>query len=182
MSRRTVPPGAKLLASVLYRDEARFDDARARFEARVGPVGRVSEPFPFDFTRYYEAEMGAPLVRRFVVAAGTVPRDRLPAVKRIAESIETGMSVGGRRTVNVDPGLLTPENFVLATGKNYSHRIYLGDGVFADLTLVYAGGGYKPLPWTYPDYASEPVRGFLSEVRKELGDASWRDKENPPCG
>jgi hypothetical protein len=69
--------------------------------------------------------------------------------------------------VNLDPGLLTPENFILATGKNFSHRVYLGNGVFADLTLVYRNGGFHPLPWTYPDYASEEVRSLLRDLRRE---------------
>lgn len=182
MSRRTVPAGAKLVASVLYRDESRFEEARDRFGRLVAPVERVGGPLPFDRTEYYEKEMGAPLVRKFIVAEGTVPRDCLAAVKLAAESIEIAMSVGGRRTANIDPGLLTPESFILATGKNYSHRVYLRDGIFADLTLVYGKGGYRPLPWTYPDYASEPVRGFLSEVRERMRAAAGDVKENPTCG
>lgn len=70
--------------------------------------------------------------------------------------------------MNLDPGLVTPENFILATGKNFSHRIYLRDGVFADLTLVYRKGEYRALPWTYPDYASREIRDLLKGVRAEF--------------
>ncbi len=182
MSRRAVPPPAKLLASIIYRDEERFAVARDLFAERIGAVERVSGPFPFDFTEYYAREMGAPLARRFVVAAGVVARDSLAAAKAAAEKIEEALAVGGRRTVNVDPGLLTEESFILATGKNYSHRVYLRDGVFADLTLVYRKGAYRALPWTYPDYASDAVRAFLSDVRAAYRESRGRGAEGRPCG
>jgi hypothetical protein len=84
--------------------------------------------------------------------------------------------------VNLDPGLLTEENFILATGKNYSHRVYLRDGVFADLTLVYRKGEYLPLPWTYPDYASPAIREFLAQVREELREGRKREGGESQCG
>ena len=71
--------------------------------------------------------------------------------------------------VNIDPGYLLHERFVLATGKNYSHRIHIGKGIYADLTLIFARGRYEPLPWTYPDYASENMLTFLKQVRKKYG-------------
>ncbi len=182
MSRRAVPPPAKLLASVIYRDEERFADARDLFARRFGAVERVSGPFPFDFTEYYAREMGTPLVRRFVVAADLVARDSLAAAKAAAEGIEDALAVGGRRTVNVDPGLLTGESFILATGKNYSHRVYLRDGVFADLALVYRKGAYRALPWTYPDYASDAVRAFLADVRSAYRESRGRAAEGRTCG
>ncbi len=182
MSRRAVPQPAKLLASVIYRDEERFAEARRLFAERIGAVERVSDPFPFDFTEYYAREMGAPLARRFIVAADPVARDALAAVKEAAERIEDALAIDGRRTVNVDPGLLTEENFILATGKNYSHRIYLRDGVFADLTLVYERGAYRALPWTYPDYASATVRAFLADVRSAHREARGRATEERTCG
>jgi len=182
MSRRAVPPPAKLLASVIYRDEERFADARGLFAERIGTVERVSGPFPFDFTAYYAREMGAPLTRRFVVASGLVARDSLAAAKEAAERIEDALAVGGRRTVNVDPGLLTEESFILATGKNYSHRVYLRDGVFADLTLVYRKGEYRALPWTYPDYASDAVRAFLADIRAAYRASRGLGAEGGTCG
>jgi hypothetical protein len=156
-----------LVVSAIYREERRFEEAVPRVEAAVGPVRVVGEPFPFDRTDYYGKEMGTPLYRRFLAAGRPVPRNALAAIKVSMESVEAGLAECGRRTVNLDPGLLTPESFILATGKNYSHRVYLGEGVFADLTLVYRHGEYRSLPWTYPDYASEGVRSLLRELRRE---------------
>jgi hypothetical protein len=168
MSRRKIPPPAKLVVSVLYRDEARLASVLEGLAARFGPVEAMSPPFSFDRTDYYEEEMGAGLVRRFVVLRGTVGRDVLADAKLETESLEQANVEGGRRTVNIDPGLLAEENFVLATGKNHSHRVYLRDGVFADLTLLYRKGEYRALPWTYPDYASDEIRAYFAGVRSGL--------------
>jgi len=174
MSQRSSPAPARLLFSVIYREEEDFEKALRRIAGRMGEVACTSEPFPFDRTEYYNREMGTPLVRRFVVTNDPVSRDVLATVKLLAETIEQELSVGGKRTVNIDPGLLAEENVVLATGKNYSHRIYLRDGVFADLTLVFEKGEYRPLPWTYPDYASPAIRAFLGGLRRGNREARRR--------
>jgi len=167
LSVRSEPRPARLVVSVIYREERRFTETVPRVESVAGPVRAAGGPLPFDRTEYYGREMGAPLFRRFLAAGRAVPRGSLAPIKVAMESIEAEMSEGGRRTVNLDPGLLTPESFILATGKNFSHRVYLGNGVFADLTLVYRGGEFRPLPWTYPDYASDGVRSLLGELRRE---------------
>jgi hypothetical protein len=165
MSLRKVPSPARLLFSVIYREDGDFDHAVRTIHERIGRIEYASGPFPFDRTDYYEREMGAPLFRRFLLAADHVAREDLVRAKLAAETIEEEFSVHGKRNVNIDPGLLTDENVVLATGKNYSHRIYLRDGVFADLTLVFEKGEYRPLPWTYPDLASPEIRTFLTMLR-----------------
>ncbi len=182
MSRRKAPPHARLLVSAIYREEERFREALPGIATLLGPVERTSGPFPFDRTEYYEREMGAPLSRRFVVMERLVPRDALADAKIGAEDLEKELSANGMRTVNLDPGLLTEENFLLATGKNYSHRVYLRDGVFADLALVYRKGEYRPLPWTYPDLASDAIRSFLAEVREELREARKPEGRPSRCG
>jgi hypothetical protein len=126
--------------------------------------------------------MGSHLYRRFAVMETPVARDTLAEAKIQAEDLERRFSTEGKRTANIDPGILTEENFILATGKNYSHRVYLRDGVFADLTLVYQKDEYRPLPWTYPDLASEGIRQFLGEVRKELREARKIDRGRLQCG
>lgn len=182
MSRRRIPSPARLLVSVIYREEARLEKLLSGITDRFGAVKRTSVVFPFDRTDFYEKEMGGPLYRRFAVLERLVPRDALADAKVRAEELEREYSAGGKRTVNIDPGLLTEENFVLATGKNYSHRVYLQDGVFADLTLVYRNGEYLPLPWTYPDIASDGIRAFLSGVREELREARKIETGEIACG
>lgn len=184
MSRRRAPSPGKLFFSVIYGREERFREALAAMEETFGEVGEVSGPFPFDRTGYYAAEMGAPLARRFVVQAAPVSRDALADAKIAAEALERRFAEEGRRTVNIDPGLMTPENMLLATGKNYSHRVYLGRGVFADLTLMFGKEGCRTLPWTYPDYADPAVQAFLAGIRGRFLDTARNDDkgENPWAG
>ncbi len=182
MSRRKPPSSARLLVSVIYREEGRFEEALPAFADRFGAISSVSAAFPFDLTEYYGKEMGSPLFRRFAVIGGLVSRDALADAKIKAWELEGEFAEEGKRTLNIDPGLLTEENFLLATGKNYSHRVYMRDGVFADLTLVYTKGEYMPLPWTYPDMASVEIRAYLAEVREGLRDARKMESGEPLCG
>ncbi|MBW1804141.1 MAG: DUF4416 family protein [Deltaproteobacteria bacterium] len=80
-------------------------------------------------------------------------------------ALEQHYLVRGKRRVNIDPGYISMERLVLATGKNYTHRIYLAGGIYADLTLVFHKGSFKPLEWTYKDYATPEVIGFFNALR-----------------
>jgi hypothetical protein len=133
---------------------------------RVGPVDMVSAWMPFDYTRYYEDEMGGPLYRRMLAFAGLIEQDGLAGIKLITNQLEREYTKGDRRGINIDPGYLTPERLVLATGKNFTHRIYLKEGIFADLTLIYTKGDFQTLPWTYPDYADARMIRWLQQVRR----------------
>jgi hypothetical protein len=148
------------------KDESLFDAVAVELEKRYGPVDAVSSWFPFDFTGYYEKEMGAPLKRRLISFQNHLPAETLPDAKLAAIEIEAQFSKNGRRRVNIDPGFLTLERFVLATGKNYTHRIYLRSGIYADLTLLFTGGQFVTLDWTYPDYATDSIRAFLADARQ----------------
>jgi hypothetical protein len=131
-----------------------------------GTIDLESLIMPFDWTSYYEAEFGKDLKRIFLCLSELVPQDALKDIKHYTCKLEEELSSGGKRSVNIDPGILTAERLVLATGKNFPHRIYLGGGVYADLTLVYQKGSFCPLPWTYPDYASQEIIEFWNRVRR----------------
>lgn len=130
-----------------------------------GPVDLVSCWLPFSQTDYYTAEMGAPLFRRIMGFCELICQDGLPDIKKKTNEIEARFAGKGKRVVNIDPGYVAAERFVLATGKNYTHRIYLRDGIYADLTLIYQKGRFRSLDWTYPDYAGESIIRFLTAVR-----------------
>ncbi len=134
-------------------------------EKSFGRLEYLSGLMQFDQTDYYEAEMGKGLVRRFAAFSDLIAPDKLPEIKLTTNMIEKKLSKNKKRTVNIDPGLLSAERVVLATGKNYSHRIYLGQGIYADLTLIYKGGEFLPLQWTYPDYVSSEILGMFSILR-----------------
>lgn len=167
MSIPQAPRPAKLIVGVLLKDRGLFPDIASELEAAFGAFDVVSPWMAFDYTSYYEKEMGAPLWRRMLAFRTLIEQDRLADVKLAADAMEQTRSAGGRREANLDPGYLLLERLVLATGKNYSHRIYIGRGIYADLTLIYQRGAYRALPWTYPDYAGEPLRRFLVVVRRK---------------
>jgi hypothetical protein len=165
MSRPVSPRPAKLVVGAFTADRALLPRLAEDLEAHWGPIDIVSPWLPFDFTDYYRAEMGAPLFRRLVSFRTLLPQESLVAVKLATNRLEEQFRAPAGRRVNIDPGCLLLERFVLATGKNYSHRIYLGGGIYADLTLVYRQGSYRALPWTYPDYADPRMLAFLGRVR-----------------
>jgi hypothetical protein len=167
MSRPLPPQPAKLVIGMLLKDRALFAELAGRLAARFSPPDLVSPWIPFGYTSYYEKEMGAPLWRRVLSFSGWIAQDRLAQIKLAANALEQEYQAAGRRRVNIDPGYLLLERFVLATGKNFSHRIYIGQGIYADLTLVFRRGRFHPLPWTYPDYADAPLSGFLQRVRRK---------------
>jgi hypothetical protein len=96
-----------------------------------------------------------------------ISQDELAGIKIATNRIENRLAEDGRRKINIDPGYLLPSRFILATGKDYSHRIYIGEQIYADLTLMFTKSGFKTLEWTYPDYASEQVFRFLGQVREK---------------
>ncbi len=159
------PKPAKLVVGFFLRDKGLTAGLTRRLESGFGSIDVVSPWMPFDYTAYYEEETGAPLFRRLLVFKPLVAQEDLPGIKVATNAIEQSLVVDGRRRVNIDPGYLTLERFVLASGKNFSHRIYLGRGIYADLTLVYRHGQFEVLPWTYPDYGDLPLRRFLKKVR-----------------
>lgn len=166
MSTPSEPDDVKRIASLISKDEEIVDRALLSMEALFGPVDWKSPMLPFDRTRYYEREMGGPLVRVFVSFAHLMRPDTLVETKIGTNRLEDSFRVDGRRTVNVDPGYICLERLVLATGKNYTHRIYLHRGVFADLTLVYHQKGFRTLPWTFPDYADSGALELFNGLRE----------------
>ncbi len=167
MSRPRPPLPAKLVIGVFTRELELYPPVLAQLRALFGPVELVSPWFAFNRTSYYEPEMGTGLYRRMAAFAPLTGQERLPAVKEQSNALEARYSASGNRRVNIDPGYLLPERFVLATGKNYAHRIYIGRYTYADLTLIYQKGGFHSLAWTYPDYAQQNIQDFLHRVRNK---------------
>jgi hypothetical protein len=125
--------------------------------------------FQFKFTDYYYQEMGENILRVYFSFHRMIKRDELADVKLASNIFETKFADSqGRRKVNIDPGIVLPGNLTLATTKDSAHRIYIGKGIYAEITLIYEKGEYRSLPWTYPDYALKEIRHFFSEVRKQM--------------
>ena len=166
-------PPALLICGLLAADPGLFTEAETALEKEFGPVADRSLIVPFDFTEYYRPEFGPNLVRRWVGFHPPCSAVLLATAKLATIEIEKALAEAERRRVNLDPGLLTMHNLVLASTKDYSHRIYLRDGIRAELTLDYQHGAWQPLPWTYPDYRTEACLEFLARCRRRLRDAIY---------
>jgi len=177
MSTPTAPNPALLIMSIIFSPDtpdelgpsASYLQALHELQHSFGPLAGEGPIARFTQTDYYDREMGTGLLRQFVCFAHLVNREQLALIKLATNALEKDLSGDdGRRRVNLDPGLLSVENLVLATGKNFTHRIYLRDGIFAEVTLLFQGGRFQTLPWTYWDYAAPDVVNLLAAWRQEL--------------
>lgn len=144
-------------------------------EAEFGPLAAVSHAFDFTETDYYAAEMGIGLKKQFWAFAAPIDPGRLPAIKRQTnfwEAEYAGLKLHAEpRPLNLDPGYVTLAKLVLASTKDHAHRIYLGDGIYAEVTLAYRKNAWQPFDWTYPDYRRGDFHAFFDRCRQILRDA-----------
>jgi len=163
---REIPP-VKYFSGVILSRSRTLDDCLPAIERTFGPVDFKSAAMDFcRYSNYYNAEMGDGLVRHFIAFRNLGDRTRLPEIKQKAMALEQELAVDGKRTVNLDPGYMTLGQLFLASTKDNFFRIYLADGIFAEVTLYYKAGKYLNFPYTYPDYADEPYHRVMLEIRK----------------
>ena len=167
MSTPKRPDPAKLIIGMFMSDQAIFQTLLESLEKKFGPIDMVSPWFDFDYTDYYQREMGSSLFRRVAVFKDLIEQDALADIKVATNEIEAAWTNNGNRTVNIDPGCLLKSRFILATGKDFAHRVYIGKGIYADLPLMYKKGKFPDLDWTYPDYRGDAIKGFLEIARSK---------------
>ncbi len=159
-------PRVKLVIGFIYLDEAFFVKAKEKLIKIFGRVDFESPVLDFNYTDYYEAETGKPLKRKFISFAKLIPIADLYRIKLYTNRLEKRfLSAAGRR-VNIDPGYIDLAKLVLATTKDYAHRIYLGKGIFAEVTLSFKGSTFTPNEWTYPDYRTQAYLEAFNQIRK----------------
>jgi len=159
------PQPVKLVLPMLARQPALFNMACERLSFTYGRIDYTSIILPFDHTTYYEKEFGSGLQRQFVAFERLVDPGQLAEIKLLTNSLEQSLAVDERRTINLDPGYLSLAKFVLATTKDQSHRIYIGQGIYAEITLCYRHGEWRVCPWTYPDYRTAAYLLVIGELR-----------------
>jgi hypothetical protein len=163
------PAPALLVVAAFSRHPDALAWTRSALEAAYGPIAVIATPWSFHETDYYEATMGRGLLKQFLAFRELIRPDTLATIKLQTNEMEAAFAAGNSfpetRPLNLDPGLLTLGKFMLATTKDQGHRIYLRDGIFAEVTLRYQGGAFEPWPWTYADYRRPEVHAFLLEAR-----------------
>ena len=162
---------AKLVCGIIASDDGDFDRAEAVLSGLFGPIDGRSGRFPFDFSDYYEPEMGPGLSRAFVSFGALVPPETLSGIKLRTNALEEEVRLtadSARRVVNLDPGILTAAALIMATAKDFSHRVPLSGGIYGHLEFLFSRQGIRLLDWTYPDFRDGRYTPFFLEARKRL--------------
>lgn len=177
------PSPVKLMVGMLSADQSLMEEAAARLAELYGPIDIVSPTMPFNWTNYYRDEMGERLLRRFVAFERLIQPDEIAAIKLATNLLEEQFAAalaaagsGPPRPINLDPGYVSPSKLVLASTKDFAHRIYLADGIYAEVTLAYVRGRWQSHACTFPDYGSGTYDDFLTAVREALRAAQGRSE------
>jgi len=174
------PKPSKLFMSLLLTEDSVFQQGLQDLRLTFGETDFVSERFAFDLTDYYSKEMGPNLFRHFIAFEFLIPPSSLPEIKQTTNRLEGKyIHSQGSRRMNIDPGYVCLEHVILATTKGYTHRPYLRDGIYADLTLIYQKGSYRPLEWTYPDYRQPEIISLFNRLRGTYVEVLKRRTDHP---
>ncbi len=163
------PHSVKLIIGMLAKNKKLFDFVEEFFVNEFGKIDYRSPVLVFDHTEYYKKEMGYLLKRRFISFDKLILPERLAKIKLVTNSLEEKFARRKnshlKRRINIDPGYISDSKLVLATTKDYFHRIYLNKGIFAEVTLTWKRGSFQPFEWTYPDYKTTEYTKILNHIR-----------------
>ena len=169
------PKPAKLIISMFTSDKNLFGLYKEELIKRFGEVDIESNIQPFDFTDYYEKEFGKKLIQKLFSFSTLVRQDELAEIKIITNKLEnknidkniTKNLTHHKRRINLDPGYITLNKYILASTKNGPSRIYLNQGIYAEITLRFINKSFVPCEYTYPNYKTDEYINFLNSVRQK---------------
>ncbi len=156
----------KLVIPILYSQKNIFKEIYNKLINIYGEVDFISDLIIFTYTDYYNKEMGTPIWRVIVSFKDLINSEELAIIKLRTNELEKTGSENNNRKINLDPGYLEESKFILATTKNFCHRIHIGKGIFAECTLVFRKNTFIPYEWTYPDYRSQEYISIFNNIRK----------------
>ncbi len=165
MGRAKVPVPVKYFSAILFASGISLNEIHGALKKEFGSIDLESPVFDFIYTNYYAGGMGESLGKQFVSFERLRMPDELASAKIRSGKIEEAFYRGNRRCVNLDPGYIELAKMILASTKNFSHRIYLGEGIYGDLQYRFRSGKYTFLEWTYPDYKDAVATKFFREIR-----------------
>lgn len=163
----TKPNPVKLFIGAISKESAYFEKTCATLSKKLGPLDFKSAILDFNQTNYYEKEMGSGLKRQFFSFKRLIAPEKLVPIKLYTNSLEKKLSFkNNKRIINLDPGYISLSKLVLATTKSFAHRIYMGCGIYEEITLVFQNGGFKPTIFTYPDYQTSAYIEIFNHLRQ----------------
>jgi hypothetical protein len=166
------PNPVKLIVGILAANHQCLHTAADALTDKFGKVDFTSEVWPFEQTDYYKDQTGPRILRQFVSIKRLIDPGKLAKVKhqtnKLEQKLAAKLGLPLTRPVNLDPGIIEPSKLVLATTKNYSHRIYIGKKMYAEVTLIFDKGRWRPQAYTYPDYRQQCYFDFFEIVRTRL--------------
>ena len=172
MWKLNVPKPVKLIVGILAADHKCVYTAADVLADKFGKIDFTSDIWPFDKTDYYKDQTGPRILRQFISIERLIDPGKLAKIKhktnKLEQKLAKSLALPLPRPVNLDPGIIEPSKLVLATTKNYSHRIYIGNKMYAEVTLIYDKGRWCPLEHTYPDYRQQCYFDFFEKVRERL--------------
>jgi len=166
------PNPVKLITGILAADENYLNSAVDALAEQFGNIDLQSDVWPFKSTEYYKDQTGDNILKQYITFEKLIDPGQLAAIKhktnqleqQLAENSDTNLP----RPVNLDPGFIEPSKLVLGSTKNFSHRVYIGDSMYAEVTLTYCRGKWQSYPYTFPDHTENRYHGFLTKVRDRL--------------
>lgn len=168
MGKIKLPESALLFVGTLYSDNSFFTKSLNLLEDFFGSILFLSPLMSWDYSSYYKEELGTPIFRRFIFFKSLIDPGDLSEIKIQTNKFEDILSIENKRRINLDPGYLTLSKIVLASTKNYAHRIYLGKGIYGEVTLIYKDGTYMPHVFTYKDYQEDHYIEIFLDAREKL--------------
>ena len=159
-------PKTKLIIGLIFNNEEVLYKTVNTLRRYFGKIDFESEIIEFNFTTYYQKETGSNLKRKFISFTKLVDPAKLPEIKILTNKIEDKFSLKGNRRINIDPGYIDLAKLVLASTKDFTHRIYLHKGIYAEITLFYQGNSFKSWDLTYPDYRTDKYIEIFNHLRQ----------------
>ncbi len=163
-----IPLPVKFFVGALTSIPEIVTQAEEQLTEYFGSVDLRSESFPFDSTHYYDESMGSPIHRRFFSFAKLIDPSAIAEIKAKTNDLEAAMGPKWpslQRPINLDPGYLEQSKIVLASTKNFYHRILISGGIYAEVTLHFEAGEWRPFPWTFPDFKTSRYHHFFTSLR-----------------
>lgn len=161
-----LPKPVKFICGFIYTTEEIYQNTKIILEKKFGRIDFESKKIDFDFTNYYYPEMGKPLTRKFISFEKLRKPDKFVDIKLYCVKLERKFALNQCRRINIDPGYLNEAKLVLTTTKDFAHRIYLGNGVYAEVTLSYSGNDFVEFSTTFPEYRTPQSKKIFLDIRK----------------